>query len=93
LLERLALVSQECSLALLVVALTSNHVHLVTRTGPTPLARAMSRINTGHALDFNRRQGRVGHLFQNRYKAVPIEDDAQLRVVVLHAWLERGEAH
>jgi hypothetical protein len=53
----------------------------------------MSRINTGHALDFNRRQGRVGHLFQNRYKAVPIEDDAQLRVVVLHAWLERGEAH
>ena len=50
LLERLALVSQECSLALLAFALMSNHVHLVTRTGSTPLARAMSRINTGHAL-------------------------------------------
>ena len=81
-LERLALVPQECSLALLAFALMSNHVHLVTRTGPTPLARAMARINTGHALYFNRRHGRVGHLFQNRYKAVPIEDDAQLRAVI-----------
>ena len=82
LLERLALVSRECSLTLLAFAFMSNHVHLVTRTGPTPLARAMSRINTGHALHFNRRHGRVGHLFQNRYKAVPIEDDAQLRAVI-----------
>jgi len=50
LLERLALFSQECSLALLAFALMSNHVHFVTRMGPTPVARAMSRINTGHAL-------------------------------------------
>ena len=92
LLGRLALVSQECGLAVLAFAFMSNHVHLVTRTGPTPLARAMSRVNTGHALYFNRRHGRVGHLFQNRYKAVPIEDDAQLRVVIRYVHANPLEA-
>jgi REP element-mobilizing transposase RayT len=79
LLDRIACVAQECGATLLAFAFTSNHVHGIVRTGPIPLARAMARINTAYAMHFNRRHERVGHLFQNRYGAVLIEDDAHLR--------------
>ncbi len=69
-----------------------NHVHIVTRTGSTPLARAMARIGTGHAVYFNRRHARVGHLFQNRYKAVRILDETQLRTTIRYVHRNPVEA-
>jgi len=62
-----------------------NHVHLVLRTGSVPLARAMARLLTGHAVYFNRRHDRVGHLLQNRYKTHTIVDDVHLRIVIRYA--------
>ena len=59
-------------------ALIPNHVHLVLRTGQFPLATLMSRLNTHHAQRFNRRNDRVGHLFQGRYRAELIEDECGL---------------
>jgi REP element-mobilizing transposase RayT len=49
-------------------ALLSNHAHLLLKTGSVPLSKVMARLLTGHALSFNRRYGRHGQLFQNRYK-------------------------
>ena len=87
LLDRVAIVSAECGVALLAFALMSNHVHGLTRTGPIPLARFMSRVTTAYAMHFNRRHGRAGHLFQNRYNATPIMDEAHLRNAIryIHA--------
>lgn len=87
LLDRVAIVSAECGVALLAFAFMSNHVHALTRTGPIPLARFMSRVTTAYAMHFNRRHGRAGHLFQNRYNATPIMDDAHLRNAIryIHA--------
>lgn len=68
-------------------ALMPNHVHLLLRTGGTPLAVAMHRLGTCHAMDFNRRHDRVGHLFQNRYKALPVRDDAYLLQVARYIHL------
>jgi REP element-mobilizing transposase RayT len=48
-------------------ALIPNHVHLLQRTGPTPISAVMRRLLTGYAVQFNRRHRRYGHLFQNRY--------------------------
>jgi len=48
-------------------ALISNHFHLLLRTGAVPIATVMRRLLTGHALWYNRRHRRYGHLFQNRY--------------------------
>src|SRR3990172_5978106 len=56
-------------------ALLPNHVHLLLRTGKVPLARAMRSLLTGYAGAFNRRHHRVGHLFQNRYKSVVVEEE------------------
>lgn len=59
-------------------ALLSNHFHLLVRTGKQPLAKTMSKLLTGYVVNFNRRNGRFGHLFQNRYKSIICEVDPYL---------------
>ena len=59
-------------------ALLPNHAHLLVRSGRRPLAAAMRSLLTGYAGAFNRRHTRHGHLFQNRYKSVVVEDDPYL---------------
>ncbi|MCK6479966.1 MAG: transposase [Planctomycetaceae bacterium] len=73
--------------ACLAWALMPNHVHLLLRTGVAPLAVTMHRLGTNYAMDFNRRHGRAGHLFQNRYKALPVENDAYVLEVVRYIHL------
>jgi REP element-mobilizing transposase RayT len=68
-------------------AFMSNHVHLVLRTGPTPLKSLMHRLNTGYAVRFNRKYGRVGHLFQNRFRSEVVGDDADLLNVIRYVHL------
>lgn len=38
----------------------------------------MRKLLTGYVVNFNRRHGRFGHLFQNRYKSIVCEDDPYL---------------
>ncbi len=59
-------------------ALLPNHAHVLLRSGPTGLARFMRRVLTGYALTYNRRHKRVGHLFQNRYKSIVVEEEPYL---------------
>ena len=56
-------------------ALMPNHVHLLIRTGVEPLSGVMRRILTGYAVSFNRRHKRTGHLFQNRFKSILVEEE------------------
>ncbi len=56
-------------------ALLPNHFHLLVRTGSRPLARSMRSLLTGYAGAFNRRHKRAGHLFQNRYKSIVVEEE------------------
>jgi REP element-mobilizing transposase RayT len=49
-------------------ALIANHVHLLSRTGITPISTVMRRLLTGYAVQFNRRHRRHGHLL-NRFFA------------------------
>ncbi|MGD0489630.1 MAG: transposase [Syntrophorhabdales bacterium] len=55
--------------------LIPNHVHLLIRTGVEPLSRVMRKILTGYAVSFNRRHKRTGHLFQNRFKSILVEEE------------------
>lgn len=56
-------------------ALIPNHFHLLLRTGNVPIATVMHRLLTGHAVYFNKRHHRYGHLFQNRYKSILCQED------------------
>lgn len=60
-------------------AVLPNHVHLLLRTGMTPLSTLMARLLTGYAVRFNRVHRRHGHLFQNRYKSIVCQEDTYLR--------------
>jgi REP element-mobilizing transposase RayT len=77
-LARFALLVRELGFVVLAWCLIRNHAHFVLKTGAFPLAVFMKRLNSRHALRFNRLNDRVGHLFQDRYKAVRIEDDGGL---------------
>jgi putative transposase len=56
-------------------ALLPNHAHLLVRTSSRPLSRSMRSLLTGYAGAFNRRYNRRGHLFQNRYKSIVVEEE------------------
>ena len=75
------------------MALLPNHAHLLVRTGPRPLPRSMRSLLTGYAGTFNRRHPRVGHLFQNRYKPIVVEEEPYLLEVVRYLHLNplRGQ--
>lgn len=64
--------------------LMPNHVHLVVQSGPVRVSRLMARLGTGYAGRFNARHGRVGHLFQNRFRSRPVVNDSDLQGVVLY---------
>ena len=53
-----------------------HHVHLLLRTGLTPISTVMRRLLTGYAGQFNRRHG---HLFQNRYKSILCQEETYLK--------------
>ena len=72
---RLAALAESGALAVIAWAVLPNHAHLLVRTGVRPLARSMRSLLTGYAGAFNRRHQRVGHLFQNRYKSVVVEEE------------------
>ena len=72
---RLAALAEAGALTVYAWALLPNHFHLLVRTGRLPLARAMRSLLTGYAGAFNRRHHRAGHLFQNRYKSVVVEEE------------------
>lgn len=68
--------------------LMGNHYHLLAETPLPNLSLGMRQLNGVYAQDFNRRRGRVGHLFQARFKSIVVEKQAHLlelsRYVVLN---------
>lgn len=68
--------------------LMTNHYHLLVETPQGNLSAGMRQLNGVWAQCFNQRHGRVGHVFQGRYKAIMVEKESYLlelsRYVVLN---------
>lgn len=66
----------------------SNHFHLVLETPDANLSQGMRQLNGVYTQRFNRDHGLAGHLFQGRFKAIPVERETYLlelaRYVVLN---------
>jgi len=66
----------------------TNHIHLVLQVAEAPLARIMQNLAFRYSRWVNQRQGRTGHLFQGRYKALLVDADSYLvtltRYIHLH---------
>jgi REP element-mobilizing transposase RayT len=63
---------------LLAYCLMNNHYHLEVETPIANLAAGMRRINGAYTQRYNARHDRVGHVFQGRYKALPILTEQHL---------------
>jgi len=81
-LEILEAVADRYRWRVLAYCLMGNHFHLLVMTLEPTLARGTRQLNGVYAQWVNRRQRRVGHLFQGRYKAVSVQTDAHLRRTV-----------
>jgi REP element-mobilizing transposase RayT len=75
---RLADCHRRFGLSVFAHCLMDNHVHLVLERGPVSLSRIMLTLQSSYAQWFNRRHGRVGHLFQGRYKSFLVEKERYL---------------
>jgi len=53
--------------------LMGNHFHLLAQTRQANLSRWMHWLMVSYTIYFNRRHGRSGHLFQERYKSFLVE--------------------
>ncbi len=56
-------------------ALMGNHVHLLLEAAGEPIDLVMKRINGRYAYCYNKRYERTGHLFQDRYRSEPVENE------------------
>lgn len=74
-LRRLSEVVTEGKVQLFAWCLLPNHFHLLIRPRVMLLSTMMRRLMTGYAVWHNRRHERKGHLFQNRYKSIVVEED------------------
>ncbi len=81
-LERLEHYQKRFGFRVYAYCLMTNHIHLAVETGKVPLSRIMLGLQGSYTQAFNRRHGRVGHLFQGRYKSLVVQKDPYLLALV-----------
>ena len=86
-LQRIDAILEESSTPCYAWALMPNHLHLLLKTGLKPISTVMRQLLTGHAVYYNRRHKRHGHLFQNRYKSILCQEEAYLLELVRYIHL------
>lgn len=91
-LRTLRLVSEASGCTVLAYCLMSNHIHLVVRALQEPIGAVIKRLGVRYAGWFNSKYGRVGHLFQDRFKSQPVEDDSYLVTLLRYVWNNPIEA-
>lgn len=68
---------------ILAYCLMPNHYHLILRgVEENGITEFMRKIGTGYTNYFNKKNERVGPLFQGKFKAKPIEDDGYLQYLI-----------
>jgi REP element-mobilizing transposase RayT len=73
--------------------LMSNHMHLAIQVGEEPLAKIMQNMSFRYTRWVNKKQKRIGHLFQGRYKAIMVDQDAYLLELIRYIHLNPVRAN
>ena len=85
--DRMGYLALETDTEIYAWALMTNHAHILLRSGLHGLSKYMKRFLTGYAVFYNRRHRRHGHLFQNRFKSIVIEEDSYFQELVRYIHL------
>jgi len=59
----------------------SNHVHLLVGETDKPQNEFMKKLGTSYSYRYNQKYDRTGHLFQDRFKSEPVDDDSYFLTV------------
>jgi putative transposase len=71
------------SFDLICYCLMPNHFHLLIRQNTEiDISKLMSKLCTSYSKYFNKKYNRVGVLFQDQFKAVRIDSDEQMNIVI-----------
>ena len=74
--------SSEGSYEILAYCLMENHIHLLMNLHDDPPGIFIKKISVSYSAFFNRKYKRTGHLFQDRFKSIAVEDVRYLLTVV-----------
>ncbi len=84
--ERFLEIIKECKAVsefkLMAYCLMGNHLHLLIKEEKEQLDQIFKRIGARYVFWFNFKYTRVGHLFQDRFKSEPIDDDRYFLTVL-----------
>jgi len=64
--------------------LMSNHYHLLLEIQEENLSKFMRQLNMNYSIYFNKKNKRVGHLWQGRFKSWYVTDEAYLYTLMLY---------
>ena len=78
----LASTKEKSGFRLFAYCLMNNHVHLLLKAENDPPEIIIKRIGSNYVYWYNTRYERVGHLFQDRFKSEPVENDDYLKTVI-----------
>ena len=78
---------KQYSLVLHAYCWMKNHVHMALQVKEKPLSKLMQNVSQRYTYWFNKRYDRVGHLFQGRYKAILVDQDAYLKELIRYIHL------
>ena len=73
---------REAGVTIVAWCLMGNHVHLVLADYEDAMSAAMHRLLLTYARRFNKRTGRSGQLFQNRFDRCSLDTDRQLMAAI-----------
>lgn len=73
---------QGTSISIVAWCLMDNHVHLVLRDPKDEVSVVLHDLAMSYALHSNRKRHRTGHVFEGRFKSLPIDTDEYLLQVV-----------
>jgi REP element-mobilizing transposase RayT len=65
----------------------NNHIHMLIKEGREELGIVFRRLGAKYVYWYNKKYKRTGHLFQDRYKSEPVNDEKYLLTVLryIHA--------
>lgn len=82
LIGQLSILSRDMGYGLYGYAIMGNHYHLIVQIRVETLKSVMHRINLRYSKYFNRKYERTGHVFEGRYRAIPVAEEKYMVVLL-----------
>lgn len=69
---------------LLAYCIMDNHVHLLIKQNEVSLSKTMQGIQQSYTQFYNKKYDCIGHVFHQRFKSIPVADDAYLITLIAY---------